>query len=53
MYFEYYHRYREPTRKWFSQTQEINFWETLKNRPVAAHYDHDRGSKYDVEWTNE
>jgi len=25
MFFDYYHRYREPTRTWFSQTQEINF----------------------------
>lgn len=52
-FFEYYHRWREPTRTWFSQTQELNFQEQLKNRPTTSHYDHDRGSKYDVEWTDE
>ena len=25
----------------------------MKNRPKAHHYDHDKGSKYDVEWTEE
>jgi hypothetical protein len=25
IFFEFYHRWREPTRTWFSQTQEINF----------------------------
>ena len=51
--FEYYHRWREPTRTWFSQTQEINFQETLKNRPTTTHYDHDKGSKYEVEWRDD
>lgn len=53
MFFEYYHRWREPTRTWFSQTQEINFQEHLKNRPATHHYDHTKGSKFDVEWTEE
>jgi hypothetical protein len=53
MFFEYYHRWREPTRTWFSQTQELDHLETLKNRPKAHHYDHDKGSKYDVEWTED
>jgi len=52
-FFEYYHRWREPTRTWFSQTQELDFQEQLKNRPTTSHYDHDRGSKYDVEWNDE
>ena len=25
MFFDYYHRWREPTRTWFSQTQELDF----------------------------
>lgn len=45
-FFEFYHRWREPTRTWFSQTQEINFQKTLQNRPHTHHYDHDRGSEY-------
>ena len=53
LFFEYYHRWREPTRTWFSQTQEINYQETLRNRPTTHHYDHDKGSKYDVEWTED
>jgi len=52
-FFEYYHRWREPTRTWFSQTQELNFQEQLKNRPSTTHYDHDKGTKYDLEWTDE
>ena len=53
MYFEYFHRWREPTRTWFSQTQEINFQETLKNRPTTKHYDHDKGDKYEIEWRDD
>jgi len=52
-FFEYYHRWREPTRTWFSQTMELNFQEQLKNRPTTSHYDHDKGTKYDVEWTDD
>lgn len=53
MNFEFYHRWREPTRTWFSKTQELDHLETLKNRPKTHHYDHDKGSKYDVEWTED
>jgi len=53
MFFEFYHRYREPTRTWFSQTQEINHKKRLDDRPTTTHYDHDRGNKYEVEWTND
>lgn len=49
-HFEFYHRWREPTRTWFSQTQEINHKKTLAERPTTANYDHDKGSKYEVEW---
>jgi hypothetical protein len=38
---------------WFSQTQEIDFKESLKKRATTTHYDHDRGEKYEVEWTDE
>ena len=52
-YFEFYHRWREPTRTWFSQTREINFKKALEARPTTDKYDHDKGSKYDVEWTDD
>lgn len=52
-FFEFYHRWREPTRTWISQTQELNHEEWKKNRPTTTHYDHDRGSKFEVEWTDE
>jgi hypothetical protein len=51
--FEFYHRWREPTRKWFSQTQEINHQKTLANRPTTSHYDHDKGHKWEVEWRDD
>ena len=53
MYFEFNHRWREPTRTWFSKTQELDHLETLKNRPKTHHYDHDKGTKYDVDWTED
>jgi len=53
MYFEYYHRWREPTRTWFSETQEINFKKALDARPTTAHYDHDKGDKYEIEWRDD
>ena len=31
---------------------ELNFQEQLKNRATTTHYDHDKGTKYDVEWTD-
>ena len=49
-FFEYYHRWREPTRSYIYQTQEINFQETLANRPTTDHYDHDKGGSYEIEW---
>lgn len=51
--FEFYHRWREPTRTWFSQTQEINYHEHLKNRPTTSHYDHDKGASYEIEWRDD
>jgi hypothetical protein len=52
-FFEFYHRWREPTRTWFSQTQEIDQAEFMKNRPTTTHYDHDRGDKWEVDWTDD
>lgn len=51
--FNYYHRWREPTRTWFSQTQEINFKKALADRPTTSHYDHDKGDKWEVEWRDD
>ena len=48
-FFEYYHRWREPTRTWFSETQEIRYQEMLSKRPTTSHYNHDRGNRYEVE----
>ena len=53
MFFEFYHRWREPTRKWLSQTQEINFWKTLEERPTTSNYNHEKGSENDVEWSED
>ena len=51
MFFEHYHRWREPTRE--ALAVELKFQETLRNRPTTDHYDHDKGDKYDVEWTED
>jgi len=53
MFFEFYHRWREPTRTWMSQTQEIDFQKEIDALPTTDHYDHEKGSKYDVEWTED
>ena len=51
MFFEHFHRWREPTRQ--QMDVELNFAEQLRNRPTTDHYDHDKGTKYDVEWTED
>jgi hypothetical protein len=51
MFFEHYHRWREPTRELLNV--ELKHQENLRNQPTTSHYDHDRGSKYDVEWTED
>lgn len=51
MFFEHYHRWREPTRELFDA--EKRFAEALKNQPTTDHYDHDKGTKYDVDWTED
>ena len=48
--FEFYHRWREQPLKNITQTQHLNHEKTLSQRPTTSHYDHDRGSKYEVEW---
>lgn len=53
MNFEWYHRWREPTRTWFSETQELNFQKMKDNRPTTHHYDHDKGDKWEVEWRDD
>ena len=51
MFFEHYHRWREPTRK--ALDIELKWAEALRNRPQTDHYDHDKGTKFDVEWTED
>ena len=48
-YFEYYHRWHEPKHSVITES-ETKFKEALKNRPTTSHYDHDKGTKYEVEW---
>ena len=51
MFFEHYHRWREPNREMISIEKK---WEDqLKARPKTHHYNHSRGCKYDVEWTED
>ena len=51
MFFEHFHRWREPNREILDV--EIRWQEALDNRPTTTHYDHDKGTKYDVDWTEE
>ncbi len=51
MFFEHYHRWREPTRE--KLAIELKWAEALRNRETTHHYDHDKGSKYDVEWSED
>lgn len=51
MFFEHFHRWREPPRT--DLTVKLRFEEQLKNRPTTDHYDHDKGVKYDIEWTED
>ena len=51
MFFEHYHRWREPTRELLNV--DLKWQEELRNRPTTSHYDHDKGTKYDVEWTED
>lgn len=51
MFFEHFHRWREPTRKELLVEKRYN--EQLKARPKTHHYNHNKGTKYDVEWTED
>ena len=51
MFFEHYHRWREPTAELLNV--DLKWQETLRNRPTTDHYDHDKGTKYDIEWTED
>jgi len=51
MFFEHYHRWREPTRA--ELDIEKKWKKQLADRPTTHHYDHDKGEKYDVEWTED
>ena len=51
MFFEHYHRWREPTRE--KLAIELKWAEALRNRETTHHYDHDKGTKYDVEWSDD
>ena len=50
-FIEYYHHWREPTRTWRSQTQEIDFQAEKDALPVNKHPDPRAFSKNEVEWT--
>lgn len=52
MFFEHYHRWREPATSELWDI-ELRFQEALRNRPTTSHYDHDKGTKWDVDWTED
>jgi len=53
-FFEYYHRWREPTRTWRSQTQEIDHEKLLSELPHDDDHHDDRAlTQYEVEWTED
>lgn len=49
---EFYHRFRESTHGWKSQTQHIDYQKELDALPINHHPD-EKGSIYDVEWTED
>jgi len=49
-FFDHYHRWREPASK---HLYELEWDAIVAAQPTTDHYDHDKGSKYDVEWTEE
>jgi len=51
MFFEHFHRWREPTRA--DMAIEKKWKAQLAARPTTDHYDHDKGDKFDVEWSDE
>lgn len=51
MFYEHYHRWREPTRELLDV--EIRFQEALRNQPTTDHYDHDKGTHFDIDWTED
>jgi hypothetical protein len=53
MFFEYYHRWREPTRTWRSQTQELDHEALLASLPEDAHPDPRKLAKHEIEWTED
>lgn len=48
--FDFYHRWREPTRTWRSQTQEIDYQKELAALPINHHPDPKATTNNDVEW---
>lgn len=52
-FIEYYHHWREPTRTWRSQTQEIDYQKELDSLPVNHHPHHGAFTENEVEWTED
>jgi hypothetical protein len=50
-FFEYYHRMREPPRTIIEYNERLQ--KEREALPTTDHYDHDKGSKYDFEWTDD
>ena len=51
-FWEFYHRFRPSTHGFRSQTQHIDYEKELEALPTNHHPD-ERGTKYDVEWTED
>lgn len=52
-FIEYYYHWREPTRTWRSQTQEIDYQKELEALPINKHPAPGAFSKNEVEWTED
>lgn len=51
MFYEHYSRWREPTRELMDIEKK---WQKAMNTlPTTDHYDHDKGTKHDVEWAED
>lgn len=52
MFWEHFHRWREPAKRDLYSIEKR--WKAqLDARPQTTHYNHGKGSKYDVEWTED
>ena len=52
MFFEHFHRWSEPAKRDLDNIEKK--WQAqLDSRPETSHYDHSKGTPYDIEWTED